>query len=249
MEENAVRTETRAIKSSETDFQQHLKLSAFFEMMQDLASDHADRLGVGYEALQERGLAWVLSRKKVRFFDFPHMGEMITLSTWPRGVQQKLFFMRHHEMTGADGRRLAAAASAYVLVDTQARRVVMPAALDVPMPDNSGLSALDEVLEKIPAEESLQPCGMVQVGYSAVDILGHVNNARYIEWVSDCFSLEEYREFHPAWLQINYNQEVRPGEQISLFRAPRIDNPKIWYITGMNAAGGRKAFEAELGWK
>lgn len=249
MAANTILEEKTYIKSSETDFQKRLKLSGFFQLMQDIASSHASRLGVGYDDLQPRELAWVLSRKKIYFYDFPMMGETISLRTWPKGIQQKLFFMRDHEMRGDDGRRLAAATSAYVLVSTRARRIVLPNALDMPLPDNGGLNAIDESLEKITAVEDLCECYTQPVGYSAVDIMGHVNNARYVEWISDCFSIEEHQAHRPAWLQINYINEVKPGEQVSLQRGARQESPLTWYITGTNQNTGAKAFEAELGWQ
>jgi len=171
------------------------------------------------------------------------------MKTWPKGLQQKLFFMRDHEMTGADGRRLAAATSAYVLVSTRARRIMMPNALDIPMPDNDGLSAIDEILEKIPAEENLSECHTLLAGYSAVDVMGHVNNARYIEWISDCFSIEEHRANHPAWLQINFLNEVLPGETVRMLRGRRQGSQRGWYLTGIHDGSGAKAFEAELHWQ
>ena len=250
MEVSTVWTEQTYIKSSETDFQKRLKLSAFFQLMQDIAANHANHLGVGYEALQQRDLAWVLSRKKVRFMDFPRMGETITMRTWPKGLQQKIFFMRDHQMSGADGRPLAVATSAYVLVSTKARRIMLPNALEMNLPNNEGMSALDDILEKLPAPgDPLQDCCTLPVGYSAVDIMGHVNNARYIEWIADCFSLDEHRANRPHWLQINYLNEVLPGEQIALQRCRRDGNPRVWYIAGTNASTGAKAFEAEMGWE
>jgi medium-chain acyl-[acyl-carrier-protein] hydrolase len=249
MEANTIWSEEMEIKSSETDFQKRLKLSSFFELMQDLASSHASRLGVGYEDLQKRELAWVLSRKKVRFFDFPEMGETVRLATWPKGIQQKLFFMRDHEMTAAGGRLLATSTSAYVLVSTRVRRIVLPNALEMPIPDNNGRSAIDELLEKIVPLETLSPCLTLTVGYSALDIMGHTNNARYIEWISDCFSIEEHQTQRPAWLQINYLNEVRPGEAVQILRGQREEAPGVWYLAGVNQATGAKAFEAEICWE
>lgn len=249
MEASTTWSEELEIKSSETDFQKRLKLSSFFELMQDMAASHASRLGVGYEDLQKRELAWVLSRKKVRFFDFPHMGETVRLTTWPKGIQQKLFFMREHEMTATDGRLLAASSSAYVLVNTRVRRIVLPNALEQPIPDNNGRSAIDEMLEKILTVENLEPCYALTVGYSALDIMGHTNNARYIEWISDCFSIEEHQAQRPAWLQINYLNEVKPGETVQIMRGQRGEPSGLWYLCGINQATGVKAFEAEMCWE
>jgi medium-chain acyl-[acyl-carrier-protein] hydrolase len=237
------------VKSSDTDFQRRLKLSSFFTCMQDVASSHATHLGVGYYAMIQREIAWVLSRKKVRFFDFPQMDERVNVQTWPKGIQQKLFFMRDHRLTGTDGRLLAVSTSAYVLVNTRARRILMPNALDIPVPDNNGKSAIDEPLDKILAVEKLTECFTVQAGYSMVDLMGHVNNARYIDWISDCFTVADYQAHLPAELQINYLNEVKPGEAVTLLRGQRQDQTNCWYITGINQTSSAKAFEAEFRWK
>lgn len=248
METNTIWQEETRVTSSDTDFQKKLKPARLFELMQDVASNHASHLVFGYDDLLKRDLAWVLSRKKVIFYDFPEMDEHITIRTWPKGIQQKLFFMRDHIVTGADGRKLAASTSAYVLVSTRVRRIVPPTALDIPVPDNGGMSAIDDILEKIPAVEAPSECFSLRAGYSAVDIMEHVNNARYIEWISDCFSLDEYRTLRLAALQINYLNEVRPGETVTLLRGQIPNRPLAWYITALNRNTGAKSFEAELQW-
>ncbi len=249
MAPNTIWQEEFIVKSSDTDFQRRLKLSSFFTCMQDVASSHAAHLGVGYYEMLQHDMAWILSRKKIRIFDFPLMDERFSVETWPKGIQQKLFFMRDHRMTGADGRLLAVSTSAYVLVGIRARRILMPNALQIPVPDNSGKSAIAEPLDKIPAMDNLSECFTVQAGYSVVDLMGHVNNARYIDWISDCFSMDEYQAGRPAELQVNYLNEVKPGESVTLLRGERSDKPGCWYITGMNQTSGAKAFEAEILWK
>jgi acyl-ACP thioesterase len=259
------------VKSSDTDFQTRLKLSIFFTWMQDVAANHAEHLGVGYHDLLKRELAWVLSRKKARFFDSPKMGEKVIIQTWPKGIQQKLFFMREHQMNGADGRLLALSTTAYVLVNTRARRILPHTALELPVPDNGGKSAIAEPLEKIlpvgdravgdhttgdhttgdhttsrQEAEGMSACFTVQAGYSMIDLMGHVNNVRYIDWISDCFPIEEYQERRPEWLQINYINEIKPGERVSLLRAPYPEDANRWYITGTNQQSGAKAFEAAI---
>jgi acyl-ACP thioesterase len=249
MELQTIWQEERLVTSSDADFQKRLKLSDYFVWMQDIASRHAEHLGFGYEDLLKWDLAWVLSRKKIYFFDFPLMGEKVSVQTWPKGIQQKLFFMREHRMTGSDGRVIALSTSAYILVSTRARRMVPPTALPAQVIDNGGLSAIDEPLLKISPVDELSECFTVRAGYSVVDIMEHVNNARYIEWISDCFSIDEHQAWRPKALQINYLNEVKAGETIALLRGPRPEAQNSWYITGMNQSSGSKAFDAEISWE
>ena len=245
---NTIHQETMTVKSSETDFRQQLKLSNLFLWLQDAGADHADRLGWGFHDLAAKDYAWVLSRIKVRCFDFPHLGDSVTVQTWPKGIHQKVFFMRDYLLTAEDGRQIAAATSAYLVINAQTRRMMLPGALDLTMPDNDGRSAIDEPLEHIAPVEPLRDCYTVHVGYSMVDVLGHVNNSRYIDWITDCFSMEEHEAHCLSWLQINYLNEVKPGESVRLERGERPGQPSSAYVTGMNQTTGAKAFEAEMGW-
>jgi acyl-ACP thioesterase len=161
-------------------------------------------------------------------------------------VRQKLFFMRDHCLLGSDGEPVALATTAYVLVGALARRVLPPSALDVIAPENAGRHALDEDLEKIIPAENLTECFTLRAGYSATDIMRHVNNARYIEWVADCFSMEEHARWQAQWLQINFSSEVKPGETVQMLRAARPAVPGVWYLCGVNQSSGQRAFEAEI---
>jgi medium-chain acyl-[acyl-carrier-protein] hydrolase len=247
MQQKKVWSEEIQVKSSETDFQHCWKVSGIFEAMQEAASRHATHLGFGYQDLLKQDMVWILSRVKIRLFSYPRHEEVVRIETWPKSIQQRLLFLRDFLLVGSDGRRCAAASSAYVLVNPAARRVLPAHALTAPMPDNAGLSAIDEPLDKIRAVGGLEDCLDVQARYSSVDLIGHVNNARYIDWISDCFSFAEHQAGQLRGLQINYINEVKPGETVRLSRGQYPDRSG-WYICGTNQQTGLKAFEADLEW-
>ena len=81
-----------------------------------------------------------------------------------------------------------------------------------------------------------------------MDLLGHVNNSRYIEWLCDAFPLEVFRERRIEWLQVNYEREVRPGEQAAVLVNPVPADPNLYAVEGRNLVTGERAFEAALRW-
>ncbi len=241
--------ENTSVRSADTDFLQRWKISGFFAAMVEAAARHAEHLGFGFHEMMKADRIWVLSRLKIRIFAFPRISDRVTIQTWPKGIQQKLFFMRDYHVLGENGEKYASATSAYVLISPRARRMLLPQSLTGYLPDNGGLSALDETLEKIPTVEPLEAQFTVQAGYSAVDLMGHVNNTRYIDWASDCFSFEEHSAHSLSWLQINYINEIKPGEQVMLYKGAYPETPGAWYIAGQNLSTGQKAFEMALGWE
>ena len=245
-------TET-IVKTYETDFQGKWKPASFIQTMIEAATQHAAHLGFDYSSLLERDMVWVLSRFKVRFSAFPTIGQRVVIKTWPKGIQQRLFFMRDFELTSADGLPLAAASFAWLLINPKTRRMLTPQsvlqAFGQSVPDNDGLSALDEPLDKINSPDGLPERLTAAASYSAVDMLGHANASRYVEWVSDCFSQEEHLGRQFAWLQLNYINETRPGERLSICAGPSAEEDDLWFLQGKNLNNGLKSFEAALGWK
>ncbi len=244
-------TETR-VKTYETDFKGQWKPASFVQAMIEAASEHAAALGYDYPTLLEHDMVWVLSRLKIRFDGFPTTSEKVKIQTWPKGIQQKLFFMRDFELRGANDRPLAAASFAWLLISPTARRMLFPQsiiqAFGRNVPDNGGLSALDEPLERINPPAGMPERITAAANYSAVDMLGHANAARYIEWVSDCFAQEEHQGRQLAWMQLNYINETRPGERLSLAAGADPSDASLWYVQGTNLANHLKSFEAALNW-
>ncbi len=244
-------TETK-VKTYDTDFKGKWRPSGFVQAMIEAATEHAAHLGFDYPVMVAHDMIWVLSRFKVRFDDFPAVTEKIKIKTWPKGIQQKLFFMRDFELRGEDGRSLAAASFAWLLINPTARRMLFPNAITQAfgrsVPDNGGLSALNESLERINLPSGLAERFTTVASYSAVDMLGHATAARYVEWVSDCFTQAEHTGRQLSWLQLNYINETRPGERLSLAAGLDGGDPDRWYVQGPNLNTGQKSFEAVLSW-
>ena len=176
------------------------------------------------------------------------MGDQLTIRTWPKGIRQKIFFTRDFQIAAQEGQFVAAATSAWLLIDPKTRRMQLPGSLTATLPKNSGLNALDEDLMKLAPENGLEEKFTTQANYSVVDVLGHVNNARYIDWVMDCFPFERFKTHQLAWLQINYNNEVRAGETVRISAGARNGDASRWLVVGEKPASGERAFEVELAW-
>lgn len=233
----------------ETDLNNRWKPAAFFLAMEEAAANHARNLGYDYPDMMAKGMIWVLARLKIRFDDFPTIPDKVILQTFPRGIQQKIFFTRDFLFTSAAGRRLAVATSAWLLIDPHKRRMLLPNRLPGSLPLNEGLAALNEPLEKIALPAEMSPVLTRTAAYSDLDLMNHVNNARYVEWICDCFPVDHYRRYQMAWLQINYNHEVLPDTTVTLALGVRSNEPLVHGVCGTLNNSETRAFEAEIGWR
>ena len=248
-EDNPTYTETFAVPTYECDANLRWKPSAFLQHMTAAANKHIDLLGEGYQALLDQGLVWVLSRMKFQFLRFPRVEDQITIRTWPKTIQQKLFFIRDYEILSAQGELLTVATSAWLMMNMQTRRLVPPSALRLNLPQNPDRQALAEPLEKLipPAdgEERLR----LRAGYSAIDVVGHVNNARYIKWICDAFPTPWHKGHSLETLQINYDREIHPEDEVVVRVASLDGQPGAFALSGQNLTQSSEAFTAAVRWK
>ncbi|MCL1985905.1 MAG: thioesterase, partial [Betaproteobacteria bacterium] len=57
-------------------------------LCQDIASDHADSLGLGFEQLKERNQIWALAVLQLVIQQQPRYGMKLELETWPSCVSR-----------------------------------------------------------------------------------------------------------------------------------------------------------------
>jgi acyl-ACP thioesterase len=77
--------ETYQIRSYEVDCHHRLSVLAMFNFMQEVASRHAEALGVSIQQLLSENYTWLLSRLKIKIVSFPVWKDRIQIRTWPSG--------------------------------------------------------------------------------------------------------------------------------------------------------------------
>ncbi len=204
----------QTICSYDVDPHQTARLPALCRFMQEAAYLHAEHLGLGHPFLAERGLAWVLARQRIDVSRLPKWGDLVHIRTWPSG-RDKLFFHRDFEISNGSGRRLLVASNAWSLIDIEKRERVHPDIyLRVDIPEGQ------KVFEARPARLKGFNCkgGLTMpVTYGDLDLNGHVNNVRYIEWMLNALPLG-FHEMHTIrQLEVNYLAEAVYGQSVSIY--------------------------------
>ena len=236
------------VNSYECDFHGLWKPAVIFQHLSEVAGRHASRLGVGFQTMFAQGFFWVLSRMKVRFLQFPHADEEVLIRSWPKTIQQKLFFVRDFEIVNDQSQPLVLATSAWLVISSTSRRMLPPQALHFTLPGLPERHALKEALEKLSFDENREERLRFPATYSMVDLQGHVNNARYVEWICDAFPMEMFQTNSIDWLQINYEHEVRSGEEVAVFMKNSAEDKKLWQLSGENLSAHTPAFTAQVHW-
>jgi len=229
----------------DADFYRKLKLSSLFNYFQDIASLHAEKLGLGVEELREKqGVTWVLVKMLVQMDRFPVLNEEIIIETWP--VEPKrLEFERDFFIKAADGNNiLGRASSSWVIMDVESREIRRTELFPANLPDFCKERAIEGRIGKIKANGQLQHVYNKIVGYSDIDINGHLNNSKYIDYITDCFSIEKHGQYTVDTIQVNYSSEALAGDSIVFYKDISGLESGTVYVEGVDEAGAKTYFKA-----
>ncbi len=229
----------------DVDFTRQLKLSALFGYFQEMAGTHAEKLGFGIKALQEKhGVSWMLVRIRVELAKNPQPHDVITIRTWPL-KPNRIEFARDFLVTDQKGEVLARAASSWVIFDVRSRKLVKAESIDFSYPVTVDHRAMPQNPARIRAEGELAAVYEKTIAYSDIDVNGHLNNSRYIDFIMDCFSVEQHKTHTVSQIEVNYVNEALPGETIQLCQEKPEPGQDSIYIEGKKA-DGTVAFRARL---
>ena len=212
-----------------------------FRLFQDVASEHAERMGLGGIAMQKQHAFWMTVRTRVHFYKRPRMMQEVDLSTWPMAPGRmrcdRCYRLSDDETLLAEGR------TEWCVYDTQANAVRSTEGLFDPETVFS-----DALLLPVPyarfrhdfAEDD-RACTHV-VRASDVDVGRHMNNVAYLRMLMDSFSVAEQERMRITEMEILFCMPCFEGEALDVLRR-RTDSG---YEFGVRRPDGRYAALALL---
>ncbi|HMA61673.1 MAG TPA: acyl-ACP thioesterase domain-containing protein [bacterium] len=204
------------VKSYDVDLHKKMKLSRLFHLFQEAAYQHASILNFGYQDLIKENMFWVLARVKVNFERLPEWNENIKMKTWPKPAR-RLFAYRDFQIFDEKQNNIIQATSAWLVVNIDTKRPVrINRNLDYFKPKVKK-NALDAELKKIQIPDNIARVEQRKVKYSDLDLNNHVNNATYLDWLSDSLDIAYLREHSIKNIAVNFQKETGLDDEIDIF--------------------------------
>ncbi len=239
------------VRYYEVDAGGRLALEHLCNYMQQIAGQHAEKLGVGFGRLHEIGLTWVLARWQVSVDgQLPEAGQEVILETWPSSVE-RLQCRREFILRDAAGELLARGGSWWVVVNTTTFRLERVPALVMDVYAGPSEFALEDLALRLPQVKAGQNAMSAAVRWSDIDVNQHVNNANYLDWVlhsvpgvggKTCLS-QGLRRF-----EINFKSEARLGDVLEARCEALSGLEKAFAHSVYNLADGREVVRAFTQW-
>ncbi len=208
-------TKNYRLIAAQCNAQSELAPSQLIQQIIEVATEHADLLGVGFRDLRKHGDLWVLSRVATEMNRYPRLLEDYTLTTWIEGYNRH-FSERNIEIRSADGTILGHARTIWVAINMQSRR---PA-------DLSYISYISQTVSDHPCpiskQEKIRPAETPQIVHdytfriSDIDLNRHVNSTRYVELILNQMDLADFDSFFLKRFEIEYRREAHYGDTVEV---------------------------------
>ena len=204
-----------SIQPQDVDFQYQVTLAALTNILLTTAGYNADDNGFGIRNLNEIDCSWVLLRLAVEMDYFPQQYEKIRVETWVQEVG-RASTMRNFCLKNDKDEVIGHAVSNWAMININTRRAQDLITLEGIHRFATGESiSMDKPIKL--TEVDGNAVDTLKVKYSHIDINGHTNSMRYVEWISDCFSLNTYKEKQLKRFEINFVNEILFNEEVSVY--------------------------------
>lgn len=237
-------SKTYQVKSYECDSKGILRLRTLFNYFQDIADEHADKMGLGYHFCIERNIGWIGGAYHVQINRLPKWEDEIILYTWPSDATP-VTGIRDFQMIDKKGEILINASSQWVLVDLTRMRP-LPIAKHVGnyelLKERAVVTSFDDIL----LAESYDNEIIIPIRTDDIDINNHVNNAVYPTVCLDgvCKEIKEHKSL--SEIQIRFKRPAVLSNKILLKSA--FDAPNSMHQL-CNETGEKEFARVLLKWK
>ena len=227
----------------QVDFQTNIKLSMLGDLLLTTAGMNADDNGFGFKDLQKNNYGWVLIRWAIEMKRYPLQYEKISIQTWVEDVN-RAFTTRNFNIFNENGEIIGSAASNWMGLDTETRKPIDLASLEglkAKANHEPGLIEKSARLSKVNADIT----DSFTVRYNDIDINRHVNSIRYIQWITNLFPLDTFREKYVQRFDINYMDEAVWGDKIDICCEEKAEDEFLVEIE----KNGQAACRARVVWR
>ena len=185
------------------DLNRRINPMGLLDILQSVAGEHANILGIGYEDLKTKGYAFVLARIKYDLYKPIESYSELLVETTPL-VPGRIDFDRDFEIYDNKTKELiGVATSKWIIIDLKSRRICRSNVFTYPCEVREKGNYVD--FDKLSFDDSnLDLSYEYEVRHNDVDFIGHMNNTKYASALVYTSSVKHF--------EINFLHEVKLNE-------------------------------------
>ena len=235
------------VKFHEVDFKGRVKLFSIMDYIQHTGEVHGTNIGIGFEQMIDKGLFWVVSRMKLDIYRYPGAGEIVIVDT-ELGGRDKLFWVRKFILRDVEENIIGNATVYYLILDLQTRFPQKPSVCPIDLNIDVKINN-EDALRKIKMPDEIMESKHRELYYNEIDANKHVNNAKYVSFVEDSFSLEWHENYEISSIQINYIKEIKADDKLVINKFKVESEENIYFINGIDEESNKEFFQCKLSYR
>lgn len=202
------------LTAGECDATGHMPLTLLIERLIEVATEHANELGIGYADLKECGIGWVLSRLSVEMDAYPGINDSYSVTTWIESLNKR-FSSRNMLIADAAGVPIGYARTLWAPINLATRGLadLTPFVADMPVCDNACPIA---PYPRMPHTGTDAAISHYTFKYCDLDFNRHVNTVRYVSLLLNQWPLEHYDANMVGRFDIGFARECHFSETVAL---------------------------------
>ena len=195
------------------DMNGHIKLPDVILLSIQVSGMQSIELGVSdKDVLEQYNLVWIITDYDIDVVRLPRFAEEITIETEAL-TYNRLFCYRRFTIYDEAGQEIIHMVATFVLMDRESRKV-HPVVPEIVAPYQSDFS---KKLVRGPKYRELEEAISkdYHVRFYDLDMNGHVNNSKYLDWIFEVMGADFLANHIPQKINLKYVKEVRPGGMIT----------------------------------
>lgn len=228
--DNSIFKKQYILRGSDFDCFKQIKPRAVLDLFQEVAGQHAESLGTGFSNMLEKGLLWVVLKVKYQVIKKPELYQNVTVVTWPL-PPKRLDFQREYLILNEQGDVLIKGTSQWAVINSNTRKLTKAQDIYKNIGSFSEKSNFEEKLTRVGDFEGTM-AKEVRSEFSHIDLNGHVNNAKYGDYVLD--ALKDMAPLNIREFQIDFHNEILADQITDIFALEKDGTVLIKGVQGEN---------------
>lgn len=210
------------VKTYDSCFTRKISPKGILGYMEEVATSHAEKLGVGYDESYKNGYIWILRSAKYVFSQLPKLDDVVVVTTWPSGMDgvkalRRFSFKIENKVIGEGF-------NYWLMYDINRKRPIYSPYFKEVMENIEILNEDYFTLKKISTQSDMHLAYQKVILNSDLDWNNHVNNVNYADIIFNAIPYEVIKRYDIISMQIDYLQECRKDEMIQVFIKEELGN-------------------------
>lgn len=222
------------LSASDANAEGELSLTSLTTNIIDIATDHANSLGIGNPSMTDMNAGWILSRLTIDMEKTPKVNSHYILKTWIEDFNRH-FSARCFSISSPEGEIYGYCRTIWLVIDAVSHKNLGLSHFNMPPELVLGESAPIERQEKhFPILEGEEAGSVKSIKathspfrytfkYCDLDFYRHVNTVRYVTMLLNQFSLEDHDKTRVKRIELSFLHEASYGMNTKLLRS---DSPE-----------------------